>query len=111
MQAKKETNFFIQNIERNENLKKIEMKREKKRKRDATSESTDEVRKEKQSGKYIMNPMRETEDATVPRKKRKKDKMKVVEKKDSSVASGKRAADNKKFLMNLFSGGVSSDTS
>ena len=113
-QAKRETNFFIQNVERHKELQKIEMKRQKKRKKEGSGDSTDATVKEKDSGKGFMFKQKDTDEEIVSRKRKSKDegfqvkKQKVTEVKDSSSTVGKKAADNKKFLMNLFSGGVTS---
>ena len=71
-------------------------------------------KKEKDSGISFKYKQKDTDEEIVSRKRKKKDegikgeKMKRTEAKDSSSTAGKKAADNKKFLMNLFSGGVSS---
>ena len=115
LQAKRETNFFIQNVERHQELKKIEMKRQKKRKKEVSGESADATVKEKDSGKSFMFKQKDTDEEIVSRKRKTKDEGIQVKKqklttevKDSSSTVGKKAAENKKFLMNLFSGGVTS---
>ena len=91
------------------------MKRQKKRKKEVGGEeSTEATEKEKDSGISFKYKQKDTDEEIVSRKRKKKDegikgeKMKRTEAKDSSSTAGKKAADNKKFLMNLFSGGIKS---
>ena len=106
LQAKKETNFFIENVERYQKLKKAEVKKQK-QKKTAAEGSTDADIREKDSDISFIFKQKDTEEEILSRKRKIEDKGKG---KDTTGASNdnvlKRAAENKKFLMNLFSGGV-----
>ncbi len=114
LQVKRETNFFIQNVEKNQRLKKI---REKKRKKGESSGET-----ESETEKSFVFKQRDPEEKIVSRKRKlteresKDPSGKKVKKShgertgDSKPPSINRAADNKTFLMNIFSGGVTPKT-
>ncbi len=96
LQAKKETNFFIQNVERYQKLKKKADKGE-----------------ETEARKTFVFKQRETEEQILARKRKldsdhDENQRKKLKGKELATKSDtpKRAADNKSFLMNLFSGGT-----
>ena len=116
--AKKETNFFIQNVEKHQEFQKAEIKR-KKRKKDSEEDSANADVGQKDSKKGFKYRQRDTDEEILSRKRKLKDNngptkgkksklSKFQESTEKSDSTSKRAADNKMFLMNLFSGGVSS---
>lgn len=115
MQAKRETNFFIQNVEKYQTQQKIEAKRKKKRASSAESSATQSEEHPSQTEtsagkKSFMFKQRDTEDEILARKRKSVDSDaggRDAKKRKGDPSEGvKRAADNKQFLRHMFTGGV-----
>ncbi len=106
---KRETNFFIQNVEKNQRLKKIKEKKRKKGENDGETESERSfVFKQRDPEEKIISRKRKLTDSDSKDPSGKKVKQSRGERTDDSKKPPgiNRAADNKTFLMNIFSGGV-----
>ncbi len=110
-QVKKESNFYIQNVEKNERLKKVEKKLKKKQSAEGTSAETSES----VFGRDWDYQQRQTDQEKVEKRKRKLQEddtgQQKKRKEDSKKRDISKASQNKSFLKSLFSGGVAVEES
>ena len=116
-QAKKETNFYIENVER----KKVQARKEKKKKKDShlvEKETEKDGPSERLWTFKQTEPEMDDDRGTAKKRKvplgqnsRNKKKLKKSDSTNIKTDLTRRACDNKSFLKNIFSGGLqNSDT-
>ncbi len=111
-QAKKETGFYLQNVERSKLLEKAAKKRKRKANDDDDGDTEDAV--DKKTTREWTFKQRRTEEEILSRKARTDSKDKSNRKQrghkqgqmKKDLLAGRNAASNKSFLRNIFSGGL-----